>query len=98
MWEGATTSLIDAFNTIGVRVKSEAENQYFLTYCSPSRAGTSVFSLSLLLPSVTFAAGSLTSLSYSFTANGFTGACNSFSLANPCQQKCAFVNGVYCGS
>jgi hypothetical protein len=85
-----------AFNSIGLRVKAEAENNYILTYCSPSRKGNSSLTANLYYRDKTVESNSST-INFSFSADTFTGSCTPDDLVNPCKGKCGNFQGLYCG-
>jgi len=83
--------LASAFTEVATQLKSRAESNYILGYCSPKRAGTNELALSIK--------DKRGSLKYGFDATGFTTGCNANLIANPCQSRqCGSVDGIVCGT
>ena len=66
-WAENSSELELAFGDIAQSIQDEANSFYSIAYCTPSRNGNHLFEVSLR--------GTVDSLTYQFTADGFSGGC-----------------------
>lgn len=74
LFAAGVDELEDAFQDLGAAIVAQASSYYILAYCSPKRAGEHDLELQLIDPD-----GSediVSSLSYTFDAEGFEGGCD----------------------